>query len=493
MADQHVDVLIVGAGISGIGAACHLTRELPGRSYAILERRHAIGGTWDLFRYPGIRSDSDMYTFTYRFDPWLGSKVLADGATIREYVNRTAVMHGVLDHIRFGQRVVRADWSSADRLWSVLAVDESGATSTWTCDFLFTCTGYYNYDQGYRPDFPGEDTFRGTIVHPQHWPADLDCRGKRVVVIGSGATAVTLVPALAGETEHITMLQRSPGYIVALPARDTQAEALRRWLPDLAVYRLARARNIAIQRGLYWFAQRHPDRMKRMVLAGARKRLGDGADLRDFTPRYQPWDQRLCIVPDGDLFTAIREGKADVVTDTIEMFTSDGIRLTSGAELDADVIVVATGLQLQMLGGAQLFVDGEQVAINERLIYKGVLLEGVPNSALVFGYINASWTLKADLAAEYVVRLLRHMDAHGYTEVVARAADDDRTAQSMMSGLTSGYVRRADGMLPRQGREQPWRVLHNYLRDAPMLRYRRIDDGILRFTKAASPRLEVGV
>jgi cation diffusion facilitator CzcD-associated flavoprotein CzcO len=494
MADPDVDVLIVGAGISGVGAACHLTRDLPGRSYAILERRSAIGGTWDLFRYPGVRSDSDMYTFGYRFDPWLGTKVLADGASIREYVTRTADAYGVTDHVHFGQRVVRADWSSADGLWSVLVDDAaSGTTLTWTCGFLFACTGYYDYDRGYRPDFPGEDAFRGTIVHPQHWPEDLDCRDKRVVVIGSGATAVTLVPALARDAAHVTMLQRSPGYIVALPARDKQAETLRRVFPDAAVYRLARARNIAIQRGLYWFARRHPDRLRRLVLAGARKRLGDSADLRHFTPRYQPWDQRLCIVPDGDLFTVIREGRADVVTDTVDTFTANGIRLASGDELDADVVVVATGLQVQVVGGAQLYVDGEQVAINECLTYKGVLVEDVPNAAIVFGYTNASWTLKADLAADYVTRLLRHMDAHGYTQVVARAPEHERTAESMMSSLNSGYVRRADGRLPRQGKRLPWRVLNNYLRDAPMLRHGRIDDGILQFTKAASPRLEVGV
>jgi cation diffusion facilitator CzcD-associated flavoprotein CzcO len=484
----HVDVLIVGAGISGIGSACHLTRDFPQRSYHILERRHAIGGTWDLFRYPGIRSDSDMYTFGFNFRPWLGTKVLADGTSIREYVNATAREYGVVDHISFGRQVISASWSSAEGSWTVVAVDESGGTSeTWTCGFLFVCTGYYDYDQGYRPDFPGEADFRGTLIHPQHWPQDLDYAGKRVVVVGSGATAVTLVPALAERAAHVTMLQRSPSYIVALPAYDKMAEQFRRVLPELAVYRLARGRNIAIQRAMYAFSRWRPDLMRKLVLAGARKHLGADADLRHFDPKYDPWDQRLCVVPDGDLFASLRSGNAEIVTDTIETFTPDGIRLASGTELQADIAVIATGLQMQMLGGAELSVDGAQLALNKLLTYKGVLVEDVPNAAIIFGYTNASWTLKADIAAEYVTRLLRHMDEHGYTQVVARAGADERTTDSVMSSLNSGYVRRGNARLPRQGKRAPWRVLNNYLRDAPMMRHSPIDDDVLEFSRARAP------
>ncbi|HEY2272307.1 MAG TPA: NAD(P)/FAD-dependent oxidoreductase [Jatrophihabitantaceae bacterium] len=481
---RHVDVLIVGAGVSGVGAACHLTRELPGRSYAILERRRRIGGTWDLFRYPGVRSDSDMYTFGFNFRPWLDTKVLADGPSIRSYVNATAAEYGVTEHITFGRRMTAAAWSSADGHWTVTAVDEqTGTPETWTCDFLVVCTGYYDYDKGYRPELPGEADFGGTLVHPQHWPDDLDYRGKRVVVIGSGATAITLVPAMARDAAHVTMLQRSPSYIVSLPAVDKISLAMRKVLPAGFVYRLARGRNILLQRGMYAFARWRPNAMRKLVLAGARKHLGPDADVSHFKPKYDPWDQRLCVVPDGDLFSALRNGSADIVTDTIDTFTSDGIRLASGKELPADIVVVATGLQVQLLGGADLSVDGESVAVSRRVTYKGVLLEGVPNAAIVFGYTNASWTLKADLAAEYVTRLLRHMTASGYTQVVARADESERGPGSVMGTLKSGYVQRADGELPRQGLHAPWRVLNDYLRDAPMMRRGRIDDGILKFSR----------
>ncbi|HZZ97345.1 MAG TPA: NAD(P)/FAD-dependent oxidoreductase [Jatrophihabitantaceae bacterium] len=488
---RHVDVLILGAGISGIGAACHLTRDFPQRSYAILERRHNIGGTWDLFRYPGVRSDSDMYTFGFNFRPWLDTKVLADGTSIRNYVNETAAEYGVPEHITFGRKATDASWSSEDGRWTVSAVDEAGgASETWTSDFLIVCTGYYDYDKGYRPELPGEHDFAGTLIHPQHWPDDLEYRDKRVVVIGSGATAVTLVPAMAQDAAHVTMLQRSPTYIVSLPAVDKISLAMRRVLPDKFNYRLARGRNILIQRAMYRFAQRRPAWMRKLVLAGARKHLGDDADLAHFNPKYNPWDQRLCVVPDGDLFNSLRSGKADIVTDTIDTFTPDGIRLTSGAELKADIVVVATGLQMQLFGGATLHVDGAPVAINRKLTYKGVLLEDVPNAAIVFGYTNASWTLKADLASEYVVRLLRYMDANGYTRAVARASDEERGTDSVMSGLDSGYVRRGDEQLPRQGKRAPWRVLNDYLRDAPMMRRGRIDDGVLQFSRTPARRSE---
>ncbi len=489
--DRHVEVLIIGAGISGIGAACHLTREFPKRTYAILERRQAIGGTWDLFRYPGVRSDSDIYTFGFNFRPWLGTKVLADGSSIRDYVTATAEEYDVPRRISFGRNVVRMSWSSAAGRWRVEAVREAdGSTEVWTCDFLICGTGYYDYDQGYRPELPGEHEFGGTLIHPQHWPEQLDYTGKRVVVIGSGATAVTLVPALAEKAGHVTMLQRSPGYIVALPAVDKISQSLRKVLPANVVYRLARWRNIALQRGLYAFARRRPDTMRKLVHNGARKHLGEDTDLRHFTPKYQPWDQRLCIIPDGDLYRVIRAGAADIVTDTIDTFTTSGIRLDSGAELSADIVVVATGLQVQLLGGAELVVDDAPVELSRRLLYKGVLAEDVPNAAIVFGYTNASWTLKADIASDYVIRLLRHMDAHGYTQVVARADPGERTDESMMSSLSSGYVQRGNAVLPRQGKRAPWRMLNNYLRDAPLLRHGRIEDGILQFSRAPVRRDE---
>ncbi len=491
MPDNHVDVLIMGAGISGIGAACHLTREFPQRSYHILERRQAVGGTWDLFRYPGIRSDSDMYTFGFNFRPWRATKVLADGESILEYVNATADEYHVREHISFGCKVVAADWSSSTGRWTVKALDEaSGTVEVWTCDFLMACTGYYSYDSGYRPEFPGEHEFSGTVVHPQHWPDDLDYAGKRVVVIGSGATAVTLVPAMADKAAHVTMLQRSPSYILSLPDVDKISLAMKKVLPDLLVYRLARGRNIAIQRGLYALARRRPKFVRKVILAAARRQLGPGADLTHFTPNYDPWDQRLCIVPDGDLFAVIRDGRAEVVTDTIDTFTSTGIRTTSGRELDADVIVTATGLQVQLLGGAEVTVDGTAVPLNQVMTYKGVLVEDVPNFAFVFGYTNASWTLKADIACEYVARLLRYMDERDYTRVVPRGSDDVRGTGSVLSSLNAGYVRRGDGQLPRQGLEPPWRVLNNYLRDAPMLRHSKIDDGVLQFEREREPVAE---
>jgi cation diffusion facilitator CzcD-associated flavoprotein CzcO len=486
--ERYVDVLIVGAGISGIGAACHLARSCPGKSVAILERRRAIGGTWDLFRYPGIRSDSDMYTFGFNFRPWIDTKVLADGPSIREYVRDTAREYGIVDKIRFGVRVTSASWSSDTDLWTVDTRDEeTGETARWTTRFLMACTGYYDYDNGYRPDFPGEDRFQGTVVHPQHWPEDLDYRDKKVLIIGSGATAVTMLPAMAAEAAHVTMLQRSPTYIVSLPARDMISAALQRVLPTSAVYKLARMRNIAVQRAIYGLARVRPGAVRALVAKGVKRELGEQADMRDFTPKYDPWDQRLCVVPDGDLFRALRTGKAEIATDTIDTFTETGVQLASGRHLDADIIVTATGLSVQLLGGAQLDVDGEPVPVAERVTYKGVLLEGVPNAALVFGYINASWTLKADLAAEYTCRLINHMDSRGATKAVAYADPDERTDGSVLGALNSGYVQRGNDRLPRQGTRNPWRVTNNYLRDAPMLRRAPVDDGILRFSTVRAP------
>jgi cation diffusion facilitator CzcD-associated flavoprotein CzcO len=486
---EHVDVLIVGAGVSGIGAACHLTRDCPSKTYLVLERRDRMGGTWDLFRYPGIRSDSDMFTFGYNFRPWHATKVLADGTSIREYVEQTAAEYGVAEHIRYGMHVRKASWSTETARWTVEVHDAATKRGKkFTANFLMACTGYYDYDNGYRPEFPGEDDFTGPIVHPQFWPEDLDYRDKRVVVIGSGATAVTLVPAMAPDAAHVTMLQRSPSYILSLPADDKISELLRKVLPDDTVFRMARRRNVLLQRGLYKLSKAQPALVRGVMIRLAGRQLQGASDIVHFTPRYNPWDERLCIVPNGDLFKAVRDGSADIVTDRIERFTPSGIKLASGEELEADIIVTATGLTVQMLGGAEVEVDGQPVAISGRVAYKSTMLEGVPNAMLVFGYTNASWTLKADLACEYACRLINHMDRHGYGTAVAEATEADRGDGSVLDGLNSGYVRRAAGTLPRQGARGPWLVRQDYLRDLPMLRYGAIDDGVLQFTKAAEPK-----
>ncbi len=484
MAVQHVDVLIIGAGVSGVGAACHLTRECPGKSYLILERRQRMGGTWDLFRYPGVRSDSDMFTFGYNFRPWNETTVLADGPSIRQYVEDTAAEYGVPEHIRYGLHVLKASWSSETGIWTIEARDaQTKRRKRFTANFVLACTGYYNYDEGFRPHFAGEESFTGPIVHPQFWPEDLDYRGKRVVVIGSGATAVTLVPAMTPDVAHITMLQRSPTYILTLPAIDKISEQLRRVLPDSIVFSMTRRRNIALQRGLYKLSRSRPGLVRKVILKAAERQLHGASDMVNFTPRYDPWDERLCVVPNGDLFKALRTGKAEIVTDTIERFTPTGVRLTSGRELEADIIVTATGLNVQMMGGGELEVDGEPVQLHERLTYKSVMLEGVPNAALVFGYTNASWTLKADLAAEYVCRLLNHMDRRGYTQVVAHGTPADRGGGSVLDALNSGYVLRAQGLLPQQGARKPWLVRQDYLHDVPMLKVAPIEDGVLQFRR----------
>ncbi|NKY50739.1 flavin-containing monooxygenase [Nocardia vermiculata] len=483
---RHVDVLIIGAGLSGIGMACHLGRENTGRSYAILERRTAIGGTWDLFRYPGVRSDSDMLTFGYGFRPWNGTKVLADGPHIRQYIADTAAEYDVTRHIRFGRKVVKAAWSSAEQLWTTEAFDEqSGETEIYTSSFLVGATGYYNYDTGYRPDFPGEQNFRGRIVHPQHWPTDLDYHGKQVVVIGSGATAITLVPAMSTDAAHVTMLQRSPTYIAPLPAEDPVAVGLKKAkLPAALAYKTGRARNIALQRASFALSRSNPALSRKLLLQAVRVAVGPDVDMRHFSPTYNPWDQRLCIVPNGDLFRVLRKGSASIVTDRIDTFTETGIRLQSGAELPADIVVSATGLDIQMLGGAALEIDGESVATRDLVAYKGVLMSGLPNAMMIIGYTNASWTLKADLAAEYFCRLLNHMRDRKYSTFVAVAEDADRAPESMMGGaLSSGYIARGDAVMPRQGRRGPWQMINNYYRDRALLRKAALEDGVLRFGK----------
>jgi cation diffusion facilitator CzcD-associated flavoprotein CzcO len=484
MDSKHYDVLIIGAGISGIGMACHLARECPGKRVAILERREAIGGTWDLFRYPGIRSDSDMMTFGYRFRPWTGTSILADGAAIRGYVNDTAREYGIDRKIHFGLKTTQADWSSVERRWSVATVDEkSGEARRFTCDFLIPATGYYNHDEGYLPQFPGVEHFKGQCIHPQHWPEGLRYEGKRVVVIGSGATAVTLIPAMAGETAHITMLQRSPSYVYSLPAIDKVAAALQGLVPRQWIYRLARRRNIFVQRSIYKLSRRYPKLMRRTLLSAVRKQVGENFDMAHFTPKYMPWDERLCAVPSGDLFKVLRDGKASVVTDQIERFTEKGILLKSGKVLEADIIITATGLQLQTLGGIGLSLDGRSTAVSEHMTYKGVLVQDLPNLAYLFGYTNISWTLKIDMAAEYVCRVLNEMDRRGVAVVTPRAPEGEMLDEHVLASLQAGYVQRGGAVLPRQGRQLPWRVLHHYERDRAMLR-QPVDDAALEWVGA---------
>jgi cation diffusion facilitator CzcD-associated flavoprotein CzcO len=478
-AAEHLDVLIVGAGISGIDAAFHLRKSCPDKSWLILEARGAIGGTWDLFRYPGIRSDSDMYTLGFPFRPWAGEKAIADGADIRSYVEATAREHGIDARIRFGCKAVRASWSSAEARWTVEA--ESGAR--FTCSFLFLCAGYYDYERGYRPEWEGEGDYRGRVVHPQFWPDDMDHKGKSIVVIGSGATAVTLVPALAETAAHVKMVQRSPSYIVSRPTRDALAHKLRRWLPLSLADKATRWKNVLL--GMFFFsrARSQPAKVRAKILELIANDL-PGHDIeRDFAPAYNPWDQRVCLVPDGDLFAAMRAGKVTIVTGAIARFTESGLALESGERLDADIVVTATGLVVRLLGGIALDVDGAPVNVAERFNYKGMMLSDVPNLALSFGYTNASWTLKCDLTSRYVCRLLRHMDREGWDICVPRL-DDPAPARAPMLDFTSGYVRRAGGSLPSQGPKPPWRVHQNYLKDLAALRFGPIADGAMEFGRA---------
>jgi cation diffusion facilitator CzcD-associated flavoprotein CzcO len=474
---EHVDVLIVGAGLSGIGAGAHLQRNCPGKSYAILESREAIGGTWDLFRYPGIRSDSDMFTLGYSFKPWNDEDSIAAGEKIRNYIRETAREYRVEDKIRFGHRVVSAEWSSTEALWTVRA-ERGEETVELTCDFFYGCTGYYRYDEGFTPEFPGSERFEGQVVHPQHWPEDLDYRGKRVVVIGSGATAVTLIPAMAPETEQITMLQRSPGYVVTLPGQDPVAKGLRKVLPNKLVYSIVRWKNVFTQMAFYQLSRRAPRFTRKLIRRGVERQLPAGYDVdRDFEPRYNPWDERVCLVPGGDLFTALRSGRADVVTDTIESFTEKGLKLTSGRELEADIVVTATGLNLLVAGGIEIKVDGERKEFSKLVGYKGAMFGGVPNLAIALGYTNASFTLKCDLVSQFVCRLLNHMDARGY-KVATPREPGPATAREPFIDLKSGYVLRSLDQLPMQGESHPWRLHQNYARDIRLFKHGPIDDEI---------------
>ncbi|WP_425249109.1 flavin-containing monooxygenase [Bradyrhizobium brasilense] len=482
----HFDVLIVGAGLSGIGAGYHLQANCPDRSYAILEGRDCIGGTWDLFRYPGIRSDSDMYTLGYSFRPWTEPKAIADGPSILNYVRETARVYGIDKNIRFNHRVVRADWSSADSQWTVEV--ERGPEKTierFTCSFLFMCSGYYKYEHGYTPDFPGIADFAGRVVHPQKWTDDIDYTAKKVVVIGSGATAVTLVPEMAKTAAHVTMLQRSPTYVVARPDEDKVANWLRARLPAKLAYGLTRWKNVLFGMYFYRLCKRDPERVKKLILGGVRHALGPDYDIAThFTPRYNPWDQRLCLVPNGDLFQSLRNGRSSVVTDQIETFTRGGIKLKSGNVLDADIVVTATGLDLQVLGGLEINVDGARVDLSKTMNYKGLMYSGVPNLAAAFGYTNASWTLKCDLTCEYVCRMLNHMKANGYAQVTPRRNDPD-VAELPWVDFSSGYIQRAAARFPKQGSRRPWRLYQNYALDIVTLRFGSLKDEAIEFLPAS--------
>ncbi|GAB2858302.1 flavin-containing monooxygenase [Nocardioides pacificus] len=475
---EHLDVVIIGAGLSGIGAASHLVDAFPGRSYAVLEARERIGGTWDLFRYPGVRSDSDMLTLGYHFKPWLGGKVLADGDSIRDYVTEAAHERGIDRHIRFGHRVTRAEWSSEDARWT-LTVEHDGETRELTAGLVWACTGYYRYDQGHAPVFPGVERYDGQVVHPQAWPEDLDYTGKRVVVIGSGATAVTLVPAMARDAAHVTMLQRSPTYIISLPSRDRTGALLRRVLPGRAAYAVSRWKNVLRAMVSYELSRLRPATARRLLRRMTASQLPEDYPVDvHFSPSYDPWDQRLCVVPDGDLFRALRSGDAEIVTDTIETFTELGIRLSSGQELEADLVVSATGIEVALFHGMELVVDGEKVDLADTMAYRAMLLSDVPNFVFVFGYTNASWTLKADLVSQYVVRLLQHMDRVGARSFVVRR--DPAVRAQPFTDFQAGYIQRVMDQLPKQGDRAPWNLTMNYVRDRRTLA-RPVDDGNVEF------------
>lgn len=475
-----LDVVIIGAGLSGIGAAYHIQTHCPKLSYAVLEGRSAMGGTWDLFRYPGIRSDSDMYTLGFSFNPWTQGEAIADGPSILRYIKSTAEKFGIDKRIRYDHKVIAADWSDADALWTLrIAASERAPEQRITCRFLFTCCGYYDYAQGHAPQFPGSADFRGTIVHPQHWPQNLDHRDKRVVVIGSGATAVTLVPELAREAAHVTMLQRSPTYYLKLPRKDRTAARLRRLLPDRLAYGLVRWRNILFSLGFYQVSRKWPQTVARFLKKGALKALGDRYHDADFSPRYDPWDQRLCIIPDGDLFQAIRSGTAEVVTDSIERFTPTGIALASGRSLEADIIITATGLKVQLLGGMQVSVNGQGMNTGDIHCYRGVMFGGVPNFAVAIGYTNASWTLKCDLNCGYVARVLQHMARHGYSRVTPRYQAS--LGSEPLLDFDANYIKRAADILPKQGSRSPWKVYQNYIKDTFTLKFSKLEDGHLEF------------
>ncbi len=486
---NHFDMIIIGAGLSGIGAACHFQSKHPNKTYKVIESRERMGGTWDLFRYPGVRSDSDMHTLGYSFKPWLSTKSIADGPAIRDYIKESAAEFGVDQHIQYQRKVVAASWDSATAKWTLSLEntgDLAGLTAepeTLTCNFIYSCTGYYRYDQGFTPDFPDADQFNGQIVHPQLWPEDLDYSGKRVIVIGSGATAITLVPSMAKTAGHVTMLQRSPTYVLSSPDEDAISQRLRRWFPEQLAYDLTRWKNVTAQALLFQLSRRYPNYVKKLIRKVVHGWMGDDFDIdTHFNPSYKPWDQRLCLVPNGDLFRSLRKGTSSIVTDHIERFTENGIQLKSGETLEADIIVTATGLELLLLGGLKLEVDGVEKKASESLTYKGMMFSGIPNFALAAGYTNASWTLKCDLTSNYVCRLISYMDKHQYQYCVAN--NDPSVKRLQFLDLASGYVNRAMDQFPKQGDKSPWKLHQNYLLDIFNLRLGSVRDKAMGFYKA---------
>jgi cation diffusion facilitator CzcD-associated flavoprotein CzcO len=483
MSVNHVDVLIIGAGLSGIGAASHLEREAPNKSYAILESRGAMGGTWDLFRYPGIRSDSDMHTLGYSFKPWKHERAIADGPAILDYIRETAREYDVEKHIRYNHRATKISWDSSRALWTVSIEKHGASAGSISCNFIYSCTGYYRYDKGYTPDFPDIDQFKGQVIHPQLWPEDLDYADKNVVVIGSGATAITVVPEMAKTANHVTMLQRSPTYVVSRPGRDAFALRMDRWLPSRLAYLVTRWKNVSMQALIYQYSRRRPQKMKEFLLALTRRELSGKVDVEThFNPKYNPWDQRLCLVPDSDLFRSLRRGTSSVVTDHIQRFTKTGIKLESGDLLKADIVVTATGLELLPMGGMEIEVDGKTMVLPDTLGYRGMMLSDIPNFVLAAGYTNASWTLKCDLTSEYVCRMLNHMDKKGFAYCVPRNRDPAMERVSFLD-LASGYVDRSIDRFPKQGLKSPWKLYQNYLLDILSLRFGAMNDKELEYGK----------
>lgn len=483
MSVNHVDVLIIGAGLSGIGAASHLEREAPNKSYAILESRGAMGGTWDLFRYPGIRSDSDMHTLGYSFKPWKHERAIADGPAILDYIRETAREYDVEKHIRYNHRATKISWDSSRALWTVSIEKHGASAGSISCNFIYSCTGYYRYDKGYTPDFPDIEQFKGQVIHPQLWPEDLDYADKNVVVIGSGATAITVVPEMAKTANHVTMLQRSPTYVVSRPGRDAFALRMDRWLPSRLAYLVTRWKNVSMQALIYQYSRRRPQKMKEFLLALTRRELSGKVDVEThFNPKYNPWDQRLCLVPDSDLFRSLRRGTSSVVTDHIQRFTKTGIKLESGDLLKADIVVTATGLELLPMGGMEIEVDGKTMVLPDTLGYRGMMLSDIPNFVLAAGYTNASWTLKCDLTSEYVCRMLNHMDKKGFAYCVPRNRDPAMERVSFLD-LASGYVDRSIDRFPKQGLKSPWKLYQNYLLDILSLRFGAMNDKELEYGK----------
>jgi len=482
---EHFDVVIVGAGLSGIGAARHLKSQCPGKTFAILEGRDTLGGTWDLFRYPGIRSDSDMYTLGYNFKPWTEPQVIADGSRIRNYIQETSRENGIDSHIRYDSKVVSADWNSETAAWTLTVQKKSGETQQVSCNWLMMCSGYYNYEEGFTPDFPGRNDFKGQVIHPQFWPEELDYSGKRVVVIGSGATAITLIPSMTDKAQHVTMLQRTPSYVVSVPQFDPMVRVLLKFLPEMTVYKMSRARNNFITQLIFKLSRKYPNAVRKFLLKQVRMQVGPNFDMKHFTPPYNPWDQRLCAVPNGDMFKVLKKGKASVVTDHIDRFTDKGILLKSGQTLEADIIVTATGLNLRLFGGMTMTVDGKAIQMNEHISYKGLMFSDIPNFSNTLGYTNASWTLKADLIAEYVCRLLKHMDKTG-TRIAVPERNDPNVKPAPLLDMTSGYVARAEAYMPKGADRAPWKLYQNYALDMDQLHNGKLEDGVMTFRKASA-------